>query len=207
MTSWISLIAALLALPGCAAYTLRVAPAPAIAVPETLHGVSCGPAVTRELTRAGWAPAEAMGDGQIYVLAAPEPGVNAVELGFAPAGEGRGTIRFVRVQYPNGRLATYQALLRKLLDAHGPPQSSEERLRSAHFVPPSDGERPRAPRYVVHEWRGERSVLVLVAGLESPENLASAMDYQLVLLPAGVASGATSLADAPAPLARPTENP
>lgn len=192
MSARILASAAALLLSGCVTYVLRVAPAPATAVPESLHGVKCGPAVERELTRAAWAFAEVMGDEQVYVLASPAPGVHEAQLGFEPAGEGRGQIKFVRLHYRHGRLSTYQALLRKLVETHGPPQASEEVKRYPYFVASADGERLRPMRYVVHEWRGPNSTLVLVGGLEARENLETAMEYHLLLLPADAISVAAT---------------
>jgi hypothetical protein len=175
----------------CTSYIIRTAPGPAHEIPADFFGVAPGPVAPETFRRNGWALADSHEGVQTYVRGAgPNSEVSEAEAVLTQLEGGQLRVDCVRLRFGQTRLATYRTLLGSLVEKHGPPQVSDERVSFPEFVLDPKSERPRPPRVVVHRWRGPRFDMVLVGGLEVPENLASSMDYQLLFLPPqhGVAS-------------------
>lgn len=168
---------------GCASYALRVAPAPARDVPTTLDGARLGPLSKQQMNEAGWALAEDRPARQVWIVAAPQPGVRESEAIVELGTDGAGQVTIVRERFRSPRLATYRQLLDALIARHGAPQVSVELDSSSWLESDPRSDRPRPARVVEHRWQGPHSQLVLVAGLEAEEHLRSGMEYQLLLLP------------------------
>ncbi len=176
-------VASLVSQMACVRYVVGTAQGLGHNVPATYHGVGPGAAVTEALKKGQWAVAEARPDSSmLYVLASPEPGVSEAEAEVS-ATTTPPQVKYVRLRYSATRLATYRDLLQALMASHGQPQLSEERRTYALFDP-EKSDRPLPSRVVVHRWYGATADLVLVAGLEDVENLASSMAYQVLLVPA-----------------------
>jgi len=176
-------------LAGCVlvpTYVLPTAPGPAARLPAELYGAGPGRAATMgDLVRRGWTPAETRGDTTLLVLATAEPPVREAEA--LVRGGVEAHVVWVRLRYSGGRLATYRQLVSEMTASYGPPQESRIEPSFELFAIEEGAEAaPRPSRFAVHRWKGEKADLVLVAGLESEENLASAMDYQLLLVPSGM---------------------
>lgn len=164
-------------------YTVRTVPGRAKSLPEEFHGASPGPVTTETLKKNGWALAESREGMLTYIRGGtPDLGASEVETIAREQSDGSVSVDVVRMRYAQTRLATYKSLLQTLIDRHGAPQSSVVQPSFDAFVLDPRSDRPRPPRVVVHRWSGTRADLVLVAGLEDAENLASAMDYQVLLL-------------------------
>lgn len=178
------LVMVVLVCSGCLSYALRVAPKPLTAPPLALYGAAPGTTTAKALSERGWALADDVGDRRTFVLGEPEAGVREAEAHGRVDAIGTLTIEFVRVRYQNPRLTTYRTLLDGLVRLHGAPQVSDERPSFAPLdLSDPRNERPRPSRVVVHRWHGEKADLVLAGGLEAEENLRTAMEYQLLLVP------------------------
>jgi hypothetical protein len=164
-------------------YTVRTKPGPVRSIPGEYFGAAPGGISTESLKRNGWALADSREGVQTYVRGgSPDLGVSEAEAIVSEQTDGP-ALDYVRLRYSQTRLATYKALLQTLIDKYGPPQASVVRPSFFAFVLDPRSERPRPPRVVIHRWNGLRTDLVFVAGLEDEENLLSAMDYQLFLMP------------------------
>ena len=169
---------ALLALASCARLTLPVGEAPPKDVPAGLFGATLGPVVVRDLSNAGWNFTDERDGDRIFALATPGGGVREAEATVRD-----GAVVLLRARYVETRLTAYEALVKSLVERHGPPQQSLETNDFPLLARDLASDRPPPTHYVVHRWRGAQSQLLLAAGVEVRENLLSHMDYQLFLVP------------------------
>jgi hypothetical protein len=184
LNRWLAIASIALSM-SCASYTysLRTAPGPVRAIPSDYYGAVPGTITADVLKKNGWALADAREGVQTFVRAGSQDfGVSEAEA-IVSEQTGGPHLDFVRLRYSRTRLATYKALVQTLVEKYGPPQASDVRPSFPAFVLDPRSERPRPPRVVVHRWNGPLTDLVLVGGLEDEENLKSAMDYQLFLMP------------------------